>query len=197
LEQLQAGDLALPIQLDTLAAARKRVEANSEIAQAVERFDKSHPSDDPLAPHRVCLEGGDVDRGRRIFFERFTVACNRCHRVGTEGGSVGPELTSIGKDQSREQLLESIIAPNASIAKGFETLVVTTDAGRVLSGILQEKTKDQIFLLTPEGKLITVQRDEIDELAKGASSMPADVAAILTPHDLRDLVEYLANLKES
>src|SRR5262249_10820202 len=43
--------------------------------------------------------GGDVGRGRNIFFGK-KVACSSCHTIGAEGGHVGPDLTSIGSIRS-------------------------------------------------------------------------------------------------
>jgi mono/diheme cytochrome c family protein len=37
---------------------------------------------------------GDVDRGRRLYAE---LQCGACHRIGTEGETVGPELTHAGR----------------------------------------------------------------------------------------------------
>ena len=43
-----------------------------------------------------------------------------------------------------------------------------------------------------DGTVISLPKDEIDELAKGQSAMPADLIKHLSLADLRDLVEYLA-----
>src|SRR3712207_7334905 len=55
------------------------------------------------------LVGGDAGRGRTIFNERADVQCLRCHAVKGEGGNAGPDLAGIGRRQTREYLLESVI----------------------------------------------------------------------------------------
>jgi mono/diheme cytochrome c family protein len=46
--------------------------------------------------------------------------CVGCHKLGTEGGVVGPDLSRIGARQSAAQIRESILDPDARIAPGFE-----------------------------------------------------------------------------
>jgi mono/diheme cytochrome c family protein len=46
--------------------------------------------------------------------------CVGCHKIGSEGGAIGPDLTHIGARQSAAQIRESILHPDAKIAKGFE-----------------------------------------------------------------------------
>src|SRR5262249_20866655 len=48
-----------------------------------------------LVEFEPMLNGGDPIRGRAVFFGK-AVACAACHRVGDEGGRVGPDLTRIG-----------------------------------------------------------------------------------------------------
>jgi quinoprotein glucose dehydrogenase len=124
------------------------------------------------------------------------VSCVRCHKLHGEGGDVGPDLTGIGARQKREYLLESIVAPNRQIAKGFETVVLALSNGQVVSGIVKQEDAREVWLMTAEGKLVTVKKDDIDERQTGKSAMPEDIIKSLTKVEIRDLVEFLASLKE-
>jgi quinoprotein glucose dehydrogenase len=108
---------------------------------------------------------------------------------------VGPDLSAIAKDKDRQYLLESIVDPSAKIAKGFETLIVVTIEGKVLSGIVKSEDDKVVRLMTPEGSILTVAQDDIEERAKGKSGMPSDLSKNLTRSEIRDLVEYLSTLK--
>ena len=110
-----------------------------------------------------------------------------------EGGDVGPDLSKLGREKPREYLLESIVAPNAQIAKGFETAVVVTDEGKVFVGIVRKEDQNSVQLMTAEGKLIDVPKASIEERTAGKSSMPEDLVKHLSKADLRDLVEFLAS----
>jgi mono/diheme cytochrome c family protein len=46
--------------------------------------------------------------------------CLGCHKVGSEGGAIGPDLTRIGARLSPNLLREAILAPDARIARGYE-----------------------------------------------------------------------------
>ena len=115
--------------------------------------------------------------------------------MGDSGGEVGPNLSGIGKDKTREYLLEAIIHPSRSIAKGYESVLVQTIDGSVISGILRSETDDEMVLVTAEGNLIRVPQDDIDDVVPGKSSMPEDLIKHLNRRELRDLIEFLAQQK--
>lgn len=192
LQKLNDGQLAPELQLDVLEAAGKRDVA--ALKSGIAAFDAARPKDNPLAAYVETLQGGDAQRGRTIFYERSQVSCVRCHKIGGQGGEVGPDLTKIGTDKQRFYLLEAIVDPNRQVAKGFETVVVTTTEGRTHAGILKGEDADKIQILTAEAKLLTIPKAEIDERANGKSSMPESLVKQLSKQDLRDLVEFLASL---
>ena len=86
-------------------------------------------------------------------------------------------------------------APNGKIAEGFDTLVVTLTSGKFLTGILKKDEGKQLRLVTPEGKVVLIPKDEIEDTQKGKSAMPEDLLKHLSKRDIRDLVEFLATQK--
>jgi quinoprotein glucose dehydrogenase len=111
------------------------------------------------------------------------------------GGEVGPDLTDVGARQSREYILESIVAPSRQIAQGFDTVVVATTDGKLSAGLLQGDDGKNPLLKTPQGFTLIVPKDQIEEQTRGASAMPEELARIMTRSELRDLVEFLVNQK--
>ena len=109
LDRLLAGELPADSRLDLLAAAAAE-RKEGEIKERLARYESQRAKDDPLAAWQECLEGGDAERGRTIFFERAQVSCVRCHKVGGTGGEVGPDLSKIAADKRRDYLLEAIVA---------------------------------------------------------------------------------------
>jgi quinoprotein glucose dehydrogenase len=105
-------------------------------------------------------------------------------------------LTTIGQTKDKYYLLQSIVEPDAAIAENFATVVLLTDEGQVLSGILKRETDTLIELIDAEGKLIQVQPAHVESRQIGKSSMPVDLLKHLTRRELRDLVAYLASLTE-
>jgi quinoprotein glucose dehydrogenase len=147
-----------------------------------------------IGGYRECVVGGDVLRGQQLFLERAQLSCVRCHRVGKDGGEVGPNLSDIGLKKNREYLLEAILAPNAKVAEGFETVLVQTDEGEVLSGIVKKKEDHQLLIVKADGTEVVVPTASIEAMRPGQSSMPADLVKYLNKRELRDLVAYLASL---
>ncbi len=191
LDRLLAKDYPPEQTLDLLDAAAKQ----SSLKEKLAKYEASRPKNDSLAAYRESLAGGDAEAGRNIFFTKAEVSCVRCHKVKGEGGDVGPDLTGIGGKQKRDYLLESIVDPNKQIAQGFETVVLTLTSGKVVSGIVKGEDANDVKLMTAEGQLLTVPKAKIDERARGKSAMPEDVIKHLSKRELRDLVEFLANLK--
>jgi mono/diheme cytochrome c family protein len=49
--------------------------------------------------------------------------CVGCHRIGAEGGNVGPDLTHVGARRTAESIRAKILDPASSTAKGYERFV--------------------------------------------------------------------------
>lgn len=188
-----AGQSSAGVQLDLLLAAEAR--QTPELLARVEAFERRRRADDPLSEYREAQEGGDVERGREIFLSRSEVSCRRCHKIAGNGGEVGPDLSKIGLDKTREYLLEAIVDPSRQIAKGFETVVFAMDDGKVYTGIVKQEDADTVQLMNAMGEIVKVNKKDIDERATGKSGMPEDLIKKISKADLRDLVEYLATLK--
>ncbi len=68
--------------------------------------------------------------------------------------------------------------------------------GKSVAGVLKGEDAQEVRLMTAEGKLVVVPRKQIDERQTGKSAMPEDVIKYLSKSELRDLVEFLASLKQ-
>jgi quinoprotein glucose dehydrogenase len=193
LDRLLAGQVPAEARLDLVDAAGRH--PTPTIKDKLQRYEATAAKNDPLSLYRDTLVGGDAEAGRRVFLSKAEVSCLRCHKVQGAGGDVGPDLSGVGTRQKRDYLLESIVAPNKQIAKGFETLVLTLKNGKSHTGILKAEDARAVRLMTPEGQLVIVPREQIDERETGKSAMPEDLLKHLSRAEVRDLVEFLAGLK--
>ncbi len=195
LRLLAAGKVAPAVQVELLEAAAQR--DSSELKKLLTERDVTMAAgNDPLAPYRFALAGGQRDRGLTVFESHPVMACVRCHRIGTgAGGDAGPNLADIGSRSSREQLLESIVKPNAKISPGFDTVVITRLSGGVAAGIVASENDEAVSLRAPDGKIVEVKKTDIAKREGAPSAMPEIYGALLTKAELRDLVEYLASVR--
>ncbi len=193
LRQLATGKVEPAIQLELVTAAERRSDpAIKDLLAKREAALAANP--DPLAPFRVALAGGDAKRGERIFNNQPTLACVRCHRAGNAGGDAGPNLADVGARNNREYLLESVVKPNAKIAPGFDTIVLTLKSGGTAAGVVARETADLIALRNTESQVVEIKKSDIAKRDGAPSSMPEIYGTILTKTQLRDVVEYLASL---
>jgi putative heme-binding domain-containing protein len=140
-------------------------------------------------------DGGDVSRGRSIFFGK-AAGCSVCHRVDEEGGQIGPALTNIGAIRQPRDLLEAIVFPSASFAREYQPVVILTDEGLVHSGIISATTSETVTLKTADLKEVRIRRKSIDQMRQSDTSiMPAGLDTKLSPSELSDLLAYLQSLK--
>lgn len=135
------------------------------------------------------LEGGDIAEGRELFFGKST--CSTCHTVGEEGGTLGPDLTSIGQVRSTHDILEAILYPSVSFVREYETYEIQTASG-TQTGIVVERTPESIVLNMGPGASVRIQRDEITSMQLiSQSMMPQGLDQILTTDEMADLMAFL------
>lgn len=190
---LADGKLAPELLLEVLEAADKRTDA--AVKAALDKFKAQRKPDDLLWSWRIALAGGNVANGKKIFLERVEASCARCHKVGPDGGEVGPVLDGIAAKQTREYLLRSLVAPNAEIAPGFESLIVVLKDGRNFAGVAKPGADDEVVINSPEDGVMKFKKADVAKIQKGQSAMPDTMILVLSKRDIRDLVEFLASLK--
>jgi putative heme-binding domain-containing protein len=136
---------------------------------------------------------GDPVRGEEVF-RRAEHACLKCHAIGDAGGQVGPNLQSLGASAPVDYLVESLLQPVAKIKEGYHSLNVTTNEGKVLSGVKLRETADQLVLRDAEDHEITIPKASIDEQTPGGSLMPVGLTDTLTRSEFVDLVRFISEL---
>lgn len=134
---------------------------------------------------------GDVRRGHAVFHSS-KAACSVCHRLGYAGGTTGPELSSIGQLRTERDLLESILYPSLSLVRGYEPVLVITQDGRAINGVIRDETSEGYLLATGPDQEVRLSREEVAEIAPSTISiMPAGLEKQLSVQELADLVAFL------
>ena len=161
----------------------------------ISKLESLKSDDTSMESFNQTLYGGDVNKGRRFFNQNSTGQCVRCHSVGELGGSVGPALDNIGNVLTRKQILEALIEPSARLAPGFGTVSVSLKNGKSITGVLIEETEDQLILKTSEEDAMKISISEIDNRQNIPSGMPP-MGTVVSKRDIRDVIEYMASLKQ-
>lgn len=141
------------------------------------------------------LEGRAED-GRAQFLTGSSLQCRNCHRLGTQGRSLGPDLDGVGKKYSRQQLLDSILQPSRNIDPKFMMHLVETTDGRVFTGLLLKKDATEVVLKDAQAKELRFDASEVELLAPQQKSLMPDLLwQDMTAQELADLLAFLASLK--
>ncbi len=128
-----------------------------------------------------------AERGKAVFEKQ----CSKCHKLAGEGYEVGPDLAN-ARTRADETLLSDILTPSEQITVGYNSYSVTTQDGRIYSGVLAGETATAIMLRAEESRETTILRQDIDELiVSEVSMMPDNLQAEVAPQDLADLLGYL------
>jgi putative membrane-bound dehydrogenase-like protein len=162
------------------------VRAQSLLGKLAKARDGELKRFEALAP---LLEGGDVGRGRAVFYGQKAV-CGTCHTIGLEGGNLGPDLTSIGAIRSGRDILEAIVFPNATQVPGHEAFVVKAKETHV--GIVTHETSAALTLRSAPGVEVRLERNIIKSIdLSPVSLMPAGLDRNISEGEFRDLLAFL------
>jgi putative heme-binding domain-containing protein len=146
-------------------------------------------------PRTILALKGNAEHGEKLFWSQ-TVNCGSCHKIGERGQQVGPDLSTIGKLRSREDLLESILEPSRRIEPRYAAYIVHTADGRSFTGIVVKRDAKTLLLRDSQNKEIVLAAKNVEEAQPSRTSlMPEGQLAGLTIQEAADLLEYLATRK--
>ena len=130
---------------------------------------------------------GSPERGREVFEEH----CSTCHRHDGVGHQVGPSLAD-ASDKDNATLIGSILDPSGVVSPQFTSFVVTTQDGRVATGLIASESDTAVTLRRAGGVEETLLRaDIVDITSSNVSLMPADLQRVIDPQRMRDLLSFL------
>ena len=137
-----------------------------------------------------------VGRGRNFAQGQdavYAAQCLMCHRMGDEGGSVGPDLTAIASRFSRRDLLESILEPSKVVSEQFANTDIVLNDGSTLTGRVVSAARDTLVIrpsmLAAEVQEIRMADIKSREFSK-LSPMPPGLLNLLTKEEILDLLAY-------
>ncbi len=147
---------------------------------------------DDLAPVIAnATTGRNFERGKAAF---EAAQCSKCHRFNNDGGSTGPDLTTLGNRFAPADVLEAIILPSKVVSDQYAPTEVRTKDGEVFLGPVMAEDADSVSIMTNPygGEPVKVAKKDIETrgLAK-TSLMPTGLMSILQKDEVLDLIAYL------
>jgi putative heme-binding domain-containing protein len=135
---------------------------------------------------------GDAENGERIFWAR----CGSCHRVQGRGGVLGPDLSRIGVQRTRQALLRQIRGAVEDIRPGYEPVTVVTQEGRSIRGTQKNEDLFSVQVMDSAERLQGFVKSDVRAVThEKRSVMPAFGVEQLNERDLDDLLRYLGTLR--
>ena len=134
---------------------------------------------------------GDPVAGRQVYGKS---ACASCHRIDKEGGSLGPELTDIGRRRGLKFLTESLVKPEADIPINYRAVQVVLKSGQNATGVRLNFDDLSIQLRDTRDNLRSFLRENIQEIRYDKPSLMPSYAS-MNQKNLDDVIAYLHSLK--
>ncbi len=139
--------------------------------------------------------GRSFDRGRAAFND---AQCFACHRLGNEGGSVGPELTAATSKYTRRDILEALLEPSKVVSDQFQNSVIVKKDGDDVTGRITDENAERLIVLpnmlapelTVEVRLADIARREPSKV----SAMPSGLLDNLAQEEILDLLAFLESM---
>jgi putative heme-binding domain-containing protein len=145
---------------------------------------------DALITDRVAAASqgaADLKRGEAL----YATHCAACHRVGGEGGLIGPQLDGVGT-RGIGRLAEDILDPSRNVDAHFRLTMLTKKDGSVVGGFVSGESGEIIHLLDAAGQSHRVLKSEVEKTEVSPHSlMPAQFGELLKPEEFRDLAGWL------
>lgn len=130
----------------------------------------------------------DPARGRLVFEKAL---CHKCHKLGTIGDSVGPDLTALAKRFKRQDILEAILFPSKVISDQYRSTTITTKGGQSVTGLASVQGDAVTILLSDASKVTLSKKDIESQVASLISVMPERLLDNLSRAEIADLLAFL------
>ncbi|MBC8355665.1 MAG: c-type cytochrome [Planctomycetes bacterium] len=145
----------------------------------------------------AARQRGSAVRGA-ILFPQQKLGCTNCHAPGGKD-LLGPDLTRMGDEATDAYLVEAMLYPSKVIKNGFESVTITTSAGKIHTGRVVAQSADTLELRdsSPDRRLIELARSDIDEMVPSKKSTMPDgfVDQLASRQEFLDLLRYMMEIK--
>jgi putative heme-binding domain-containing protein len=136
---------------------------------------------------------GDGAAGKAIYEGKGK--CGACHTIGREGGSLGPDLSDVGRRRTLEYLEESLVNPEADVPIRYRAIQVVTKSGATISGIRLNEDDISIQLRDTNDNPRSFLKENLRQVGREKSSLMPAYGSMLSRKEFEDVVAYLNSLR--
>ncbi len=138
---------------------------------------------------------GDPRRGMAVFEGKG--GCLNCHRVGSKGSRLGPDLSDIGALRNAAYLEKSLADPNETIAPQNRFVQVAMKDGTSLTGRRLNEDSHTLQLIDAKERLLSLDKSELKSVTLLKTSTMPSYRDKLSAQEISDVVSYLLSLRGS
>lgn len=146
-----------------------------------------------VARHDTETIAGNAQAGESLFWGKG--ACGKCHRAGSRGSSIGPELTRVGRQRSLKYLRTSINTPDSDITPGYGTIQVVLKNGKTISGVERNIDNFSVQFLDLSGQYHSFVTENVTSITRPPGSLMPAYTKVFSAGELNDLLAYLLTLR--
>jgi len=133
--------------------------------------------------------------GDPVAGKALSALCTACHQIGITGGTMGPNLSSVGS-MGPEAIIRNILTPNAAIEPGYRIFRVTLKDGSLLDAFFVSEDKNAVVVRQMGAEDRRIERKDIASTQfLRQSLMPEGLIDSLSDLQRKDLLSYLMSLK--
>lgn len=137
---------------------------------------------------------GDPARGREVYASPLA-NCAACHRIGGQGGTIGPDLSAVGRALPLEHIIESVLWPRRQVKEGYLTVLVLTEDGGLFQGQkVRESAEELVLWDLAADREVRIPRTRVRQRKDAGTAMPEGLTDGMTRQELLDLFRYLSEL---
>jgi PQQ-dependent dehydrogenase (methanol/ethanol family) len=133
---------------------------------------------------------GDRAAGKQFFFGKGK--CASCHMVYGEGSAIGPDLSTIAREMTVDQIRESLLQPDQRIAPGYGLVKASLRDGGTLHGFARSRTAFDVTVQDLKGMLHPISIDQTSGITEEKQSLMQPVKA--EPEELQNVIAFLSRL---
>ena len=136
---------------------------------------------------------GDAAAGKVIFEGKGR--CLTCHSIGLAGGSLGPDLSDVGRRRDLKYLEESLLTPEADVPLRYRALQVVLKNGSEVTGIRLNEDDVSLQLRDTNDNLRGILKSNIKEIRRDRPSPMPSYASAPSKKEIEDVLAYLSSLR--